>query len=165
MGILHAAAGVVAPWASLYQKSTPIQTAVTFVHFAGLITAAGFAVATDRLTLRAFHAGPDRHTRHLDDLKSVHRPVLIGLSVTALSGLLMLAADLEILASSWIFWIKIGFLILLLGNGLAMTRTEAALRAATAPPRGWQNLRRSALASIALWFAVLFMGTLLPTVS
>lgn len=163
MDLLGTAKHLAAPWADLYNESTPVQTGVTFAHFLGLFVAGGFAVATDRLTLRALNGPADRLAVHLDELRAVHRPVLIGLALTAVSGVLMFAADLDTYAPSLVFWTKMLLVVLLLGNGLLLLGAERRLRAAD--PRGRPALRRASVASVVLWVAILFVGTLLPNLS
>lgn len=163
MSMLHQLALAVAPWADFYNDSKVAQTVVTFGHFGGMMTAGGFALGADRATLRAVRSdAPDRQ-RHLQELSSIH-PIVVGaLAVTALSGLLMFAADLEALAVSPYFWLKIGLVGLLLLNGLVMLRAEKAL--ALEPPaagKAWIRLRRASLVSLALWFAVVLAGSILP---
>ena len=55
--------------------------------------------------------------------------------------------------------------IALLVNGYLMTRAERSLRGdAEAGAGGWRRLRRTSIASLALWFIVLLLGTVLPNV-
>ncbi len=158
---LHFAATLVEPWARLYRDHAALESGVAFVHLGGLLAAGGFAVAADRGTLRAYGASPARRRSHLDDLAAIHRPVLIGLTIVMMSGVLMLAADLEPLARSAVFWIKMGLVAMLLANGLGLTRTEQKLRRDPNSPRDWAALRRWSAASLTLWFAVTLAGTLL----
>lgn len=163
MSMLHQLAMAVAPWADFYNDSKVAQTVVTFGHFGGMMTAGGMALGADRATLRAVEGeAPDR-ARHLTELSSIH-PIVVGaLGVTALSGLLMFAADLETLAVSPYFWLKMGLVALLLVNGLVMVRTEKALVGESlAAGRAWVRLRRASLVSLALWFAVVLAGSILP---
>lgn len=156
---------LVKPWSAYYSRSIPVQTAVTYAHFAGLLVAGGFALATDRLTLRIRRADPSARQLHLAELRAVHRPVLVGLGVTAVSGILMLAADLTTFATSLVFWVKLGLIGVLLLNGYLMTRAEQSLRGeTTAGARGWRWLRRTSIASMALWLTILLLGTMLPNV-
>jgi uncharacterized membrane protein len=88
--------------------------------------------------------------------------VIVALAVTSISGVLMLAADLENLARSPWFWLKMSLLLLLIINGWFMTRISQHLRRdAGVSPKLWSSLRLSATASLVLWFAVLLAGTLL----
>jgi uncharacterized membrane protein len=163
--VLQQAELLAKPWSALYSRSIPIQTAVTYVHFAGLLVAGGFALATDRLTLRMSRADTGVRQLHLAELRAVHRPVLVALVFTGLSGVLMLAADLDTFATSAVFWVKLGLIAVLLANGYVMTRTEQSLRGeATAAEGGWRLLRRTAIASMGLWLTILLLGTILPNV-
>lgn len=159
-------ADAVKPWASLYADSKGVATAVTFVHLAGLLAAGGFALASDRATLRSFKAPEADRMRQLEELHAIHRPVLLGLSVTMLSGLLLFTADLKTFLPSPFFWTKMGLIALLLLNGYFMTRAERALRGRPANPvLWWRRLRVTTLASLVLWFAVLLAGTMLANLA
>lgn len=165
MSLLTQLAAVVAPWADFYNASKVAQTTVTFGHFGGMMTAGGFALAADRSTLRAAAAEPAERARHLSELSTIH-PIVVGaLAVTALSGLLMFAADLESLAVSLVFWAKIGLIAVLLANGYAMLRTERRLELAQDDQKLWRRLRLASFASLALWFAVVLAGSILPNAS
>jgi len=166
MSLVHQLATLVAPWAEYYGSHTVAQTAVTFGHFGGMMTAGGFALATDRGTLRAIRGESWEQRRHLRELAAVHPIILGGLAVTSLSGLLMFAADVEALAGSGVFWTKMLLVLLLLLNGWFMIRTERLLRAGhPSDYRYWKRLRLASLASLGLWFAVVLAGSILPTVS
>jgi hypothetical protein len=167
------------PWADLYANSKPLETGVLFAHFAGLLVGGGFALATDRLVFRSRRTpASDTTTLHrvLTELHAVHRPVLIGLGVTIVTGVLLFAADVETLATMATFWVKMGLIALLLANGWAMRNTEGRLRAVTgaqgAPgatdsttfARSTALLRRlrvGAGMSFALWLAVTLAGVCL----
>jgi uncharacterized membrane protein len=124
-----------------------------------MMTAGGFALAADRSTLRSPSAVAWEHRRHLRELAAIHPIVLGALAVTALSGLLMFAADLEALAGSGAFQVKLLLVTLLFGNGWLMLRAERALRGGDpSDAAGWARLRRSSIASLALWFAVVLAG-------
>lgn len=162
MSLIHQLATVTAPWADFYNASSLAQSTVTFGHFGGMMTAGGFALATDRSTLRAAAAGDGDRLRHLRELTGIH-PIVVGaLAVTATSGLLMFAADLETLAVSAVFWAKMGLIALLLVNGYTMLRTERRLQLNPVDTRQWNRLRAASLASLALWFAVVLAGSILP---
>ena len=165
MSLIHQLATAIAPWSDFYNASKVAQTTVTFGHFGGMMTAGGFALAADRSTLRAATGGEGDRSRHLRELSGIHQIVVGALGVTALSGLLMFAADLENLAVSPAFWAKIGLIAVLLANGYAMVRTERQLQLMPADPTLWRRLRLASLASLALWFAVVLAGSILPNVS
>lgn len=153
---------VAAPWASLYSDSKVVAVAVVFAHVAGLLVAGGFALAADRSTFRAWRAPAADRARHLAELRAVHAPVVAGLAVVNVSGLLLFLADVKTYAASPAFGLKLLLVALLLVNGLVMTRAEAALRAGGNPPGGaWRRLRAAALASAALWLATTLVGVVL----
>jgi hypothetical protein len=54
----------------------------------------------------------------------------------------------------------------LLTNGYLMTRAERSTRAADQPagPGAWKALRRTAIASMILWFATAFVGVALVNI-
>jgi hypothetical protein len=142
-----------------------LQAATTFAHLAGFLLGGGFAIAADAATIRAARGTEPRRRRQLTYIHGIHRLVLAGLAVTLVSGLLMLAADLESLAASPVFWVKITLVALLLANGGVIARTESLLRAGTdEADRQWGRMRRAAICSFALWFAAVLAGTLLVNV-
>lgn len=149
------------PWAVFYGDSPPLQAAVLFAHLGGMLVGGGFALAADRATLRASRAEAAGRDRHLSELLATHRPVLVALAVTAASGLLMLAADLETYLGSPAFWTKMGLVVLLLGNGYAVQRTGKLL--SRDPGAAWNRLRAASVASFVLWLAVVLAGTWLTS--
>jgi hypothetical protein len=157
-----ALARLLEPWAHAYADSKLIATVVTFGHIASLLLAGGLAVATDRATLRALRLAAAERGRHLEELAGVHRLVVGGLALSVITGLLLFASDVETFIGSWIFWLKMALIVVLLGNGFIMTRAERSLGddAADEAP-AWGQLRRSALVSVALWYAITFVGVAL----
>ena len=157
---------VLAPWQSLYSESTLIATLVVTVHVLALLVGGGFAIAADRMTLRMAARVPAERTPHLRELRDLHRPVLISLAAVFISGLLMLAADVEVYLGSWVFWVKMALVVGLLANGAILQRTEQGLRR-TGPPneeeetRLWRRLRTSSIASITLWVLTAIFGEIL----
>lgn len=150
------------PWNDFYSHSKAAETIVTFLHIGGLLLAGGLAIAADRGSIRALkntaHSGP----YHLRELSTVHRWVLTGLTVVVLSGIALLAADIETFWGSWIFWLKMALVALLLINGLVMTRTEAALaRDSSDASPAWRTLHRTAVTSLGLWFLISLAGVAL----
>jgi len=133
-----------------------------------MLIGGGLAIAADRATLRISHELPGERERHLGELKAVHRPVLIALTVLFLSGLAMMTADLDTFLKSPVLWLKIGLVALLVINGVILERTEAKLRRNGGPDQGpppdlWGRLRAAAVASITLWIATLVAGTILTS--
>jgi uncharacterized membrane protein len=160
-----ALANLVAPWARFYSHSKIAATVVTFLHIAPIVVGGGIAIALDRASLRLRHEEPGARARHLEELRAVHPLVLVALTVSFLSGIALLAADLDTFLPSWVFWIKMALVVALLANGAMMTRLERRL----AHPSGgtmdqWRRLRGIAMTSLALWLAITFAGVALTNV-
>jgi hypothetical protein len=151
----------VEPWSEFYGNSSLTSTVVVFGHLAALLFAGGLAVAVDRATLRAMHGDSEARARQLVSLRAAHRTVIVGLAVSAVTGVLLFAADVETYFVSPIFWTKMTLVALLLGNGFWMTRIESRIDSASDGGGGWNRLRRSAMVSVALWFATTFVGVAL----
>lgn len=178
--LVQAAASLAQPWADLYGRSAAVASAVAFVHFAGLMTAGGFALAADGGVLRHGRRPWPERAAFARELGAAHGVVLAGLAAVVASGALLLAADVEALLPSPVFWAKMAAFALLLLNGAALRGAGRALAGQAAagpdpdpdpdpqaPPaegeRRWRRLRAASLRSAALWFAVLFLGTLLTS--
>jgi len=148
---------LLARWAHLYGH-TPVSATVTYLHLVGILVGGGVAVAADRVSLRLSPATPD-WSQELARLANVHGWVQAGLALIFASGLLMMFAKLDSFATSVVFWTKMGLVALLLGNGYIRMRAETALRHGLAA--GWGRFRRTSVASLVLWLAILLAGTLL----
>jgi|SRR4051812_7300057 hypothetical protein len=150
------------PWNDFYSHSKAMETAVIFLHIGGLLLAGGLAIAADRSTLRALRVAANSRDHHIAELGAVHRWVLTGLTLVVVSGLALLASDIETFWASWIYWVKMLLVALLLLNGLIMTRAEAGLAKdpSDASPH-WRSLHRAAVISLALWFATTLAGVAL----
>jgi hypothetical protein len=151
------------PWADFYGDSSVTSTLVTFAHLGGLLLAGGTAIVNDRATLAATPV-PAARPSQLATLARAHRTVVGGLVVIATSGVLMLAADIETYYASWVYWLKMTLVVLLLANGWRMTRVEARLARAGAGSGAapdWSALRTAAVISLALWFAITLAGVTL----
>lgn len=147
------------PWNDFYSHSKAAETVVQSLHIGGLVLAGGLAIGADRGTLRAMRIAAGDRSHYTRELASVHRWVITGLTIVVLSGLALVTSDIESFFGSWIFWTKMGLVVLLLLNGLQMTRVEAALRrdaAETSP--SWARLRRTAITSLVLWFVITVFG-------
>jgi hypothetical protein len=158
----------VQPWQTLYSEHTSVSTAVLFVHPASLVASAGLAFATDRALLQTSARDEGERARRLSDLALTHRPVVIALTTSFLSGVLLLLADLKAFVGMPAFWIKMVLILLLMANAVFMMRHEGQFRAMTATANGtepsetgalWQRIRRHALASLTLWFAIVLAST------
>ena len=154
------------PWAKAYSHSNVLATIVGFLHIAPIVVGGGLAIALDRATLRLRHEEPGARARHLVELGTAHRMVLGALALSFLSGLALFAADVETFFGSWIFWLKMGLIVLLLANGAMMTRAERALRVAGAgADRSWRRLRTLAITSLTLWLIVTLAGVALQNLA
>jgi hypothetical protein len=154
------------PWADFYGDSKATETFVTALHVGGLLLAGGLAIASDRATLRALALPSNERPSHLRELAAVHRWVLTGLVIIVVSGVALVTADIETFWASKVYWTKMGLVVVLLVNGFVMTRTERrlALDASDTSP-GWRALRRVAVTSLVLWFAISALGVALVNYS
>lgn len=154
------------PWNKFYGHSKAAETVVTFFHVGGLLLAGGLAIAADRGTLRALRVTVAERPHYTRELAAVHQWVLSGLIAVVVSGLAMLAADIETFWASGIFWAKMALFVVLLINGLMMTRAEAAVRhdpSESSP--AWNRLHRTAVSSLVLWFIITALGIALVNFS
>lgn len=153
---------VLKPWSDWYSHSKTAQAGIEYLHVGGLLVGGGFALASDRAALRALAANLEQRTHVLKDFSSIHRPVVMALTVSLISGLLMLASDAGTFLVLPVFWVKMTLVILLLANGYLVMRTEQRLNADPAPGnRAWQRLRFGAIASITLWLGTTLAGVIL----
>lgn len=148
-----------APWAELYGNNPVLQNAVAFGHLGGMVLSGGLALATDRFVVSKRRVTIEERRRHLAAAPAIHGWVILGLGLTMVSGMLMLAADLEYLIAARAFWIKMGLVALLLTNGFLIKRQENILNK-THPKisRHWRRLRHLSAMSLTLWFAVVLAG-------
>ena len=152
------------PWATVYGDSSVLPTLVVFGHLAALVFAGGLAVTLDRATLRAARGSADERSRHVGDLGGAHRSVLVGLALSAVTGVLLFAADVETYFVAPAFWTKMALVTALLVNGYMMSRAEARTRAPEGAAGAWSSLRRLAIGSLILWFATTFVGVALVNI-
>jgi uncharacterized membrane protein len=145
-------------WSEIYSNSAVWRTVILYAHIGGILVGGGCAVAADRLTLLAAPADASQ----LKAIAGVHRIVIAGLTAIVISGLLMLAADLDTFIGSRIYWTKMALVVLLLINGLRLTRAERAARGGGTAE--WMRLRRASQASLALWLLIALFGAMLPNV-
>jgi hypothetical protein len=163
LGAAGGLAGLVEPWATYYADHAWLQTCLLFTHLAGIFLGGGFAMATDRDTFIAMRAARlSGQIRHLGRIRSVHKPVILGLVLALGSGFLLFTADLDHFSGSAVFWLKMALLTALLGNGFLLKRTEEALNAGQPDsPKLWGRLYWISMASMGLWLAVILAGTVL----
>ncbi len=159
-------AHLAAPWAKFYSHSKTAATIVVFLHVAPLVVGGGVAIALDRASLRLRHDEPGARARHLAELGSVHPLVLTALTLSLLSGLALLATDLDTFLGSWVFWLKMALVAALLANGAVMTRLERTLIAPGAEHSDqWSRLRGIAITSLTLWLAITLAGVTLTNIA
>ena len=156
------------PWKQTYSDSVALSTSVTAIHLLAMLFGGGLAIAADRTTLLLRGEKLEERRQHLIDLSELHRPVLIALAVSFISGVAMLTSDLETFVASPALWIKLGLVALLLINGVLLERTESALRN-SANSEGseslWSRLKFNAVSSLVLWSATLVAGITLVNVA
>jgi hypothetical protein len=145
-------------WTELYSNSAVWRTVILYAHIAGLLVGGGCAIAADRLTLTS----PPDDPLPLRALAGVHPWVIGSLGVMVVSGLLMLAANVETYLVSAVFWTKMLLVVFLLMNGLRLVRAEQAAR--RGEPAGWRRLRGASLTSLTLWLLIALLGATLPNV-
>lgn len=159
MPIVETLAKVFEPWKDLYSGSTALSVTLTFAHLGSMMVGGGLAIAADRTVLKAGKiTDPSAVLALADAVGDVHRPVLIALVVSAISGGLQLAADIETFAVSKVMWVKIGLLIVLAVNGYLMLRNEAAVRRDRGNLKSFGALRVRAVTSALLWLAITLAG-------
>lgn len=153
------------PWAHYYSHSKVAETVVTFLHVAPIVVGGGVAIALDRAALRLRWEDSEGRARHLTELGSTHSLVIGALVVSLLSGIAMLASDLDTFLPSWVFWVKMAMIVALLINGAAMQRLERALAAPGGGTRDqWGRLRGIAITSVTLWLATTLAGVILTNI-
>ena len=153
-----------APWQSAYSGSKVIETVVTAVHLLALLFGGGMAVAADRAMLRALSDVPELRDVALRAIQATHRPVVIALSVSLVSGLALATADVNTFGNSPVFLIKLTLVALLCTNGLFLVVTERALRRDGPIENSaslWRRLRVATVLSIILWASTLIAGVTL----
>lgn len=160
-GLTGALANLAEPWAKFYGDYKAVSAGVLFLHLVPLIIAAGAAFMADRDTVKLARAGAAERERQLREIASIHRVVLFGLSLSFVSGVLMLLSDVETFVGSIFLWIKLALVALLLVNGWMMTRTEKALAANAQSDVLWNRMRTIALMSAALWLLTTLAGVVL----
>jgi cytochrome b subunit of formate dehydrogenase len=159
MSIVKTLADVLEPWATLYKDSKPVQVGVMFTHLGALVVGGGLALTKDREVIRAVRDGTAGAVYSAPERVAVHRTVVAALAVLALSGLALLAADVETFLVSPVYWSKMTLVVLLLLNGAWMLRIESRLGGApSAAQAGWKMLRNSSRTSAALWFSIVLLG-------
>jgi len=149
-------------WISLYANHATLRTGIEFMHIGGLVAGGGCAITADLATITAARTGSPTRATQLQLLERTHRIVVLGLVALVISGLLLLAADVETFLYSRIFWLKMGLMVLLLINGALLLLGERHVR--RGDPRAWARLHYTATASLVLWFLTTLAGAALPNI-
>ena len=159
IAILESVAKVLDPWKDLYSGSRALSVTLTFAHLGSMMVGGGLAIAADRTVLKAGKLTESTAILKMADaMGDVHRPVVIALVVSAISGSLQLAADFATFAVSKVMWIKLGLLLVLAVNGFLMLRNEQAVRREKGSVRAFGTLRMRAVTSVVLWLAITLAG-------
>ena len=161
--LLDAIAAQLEGWSTLFADQPAIAVGVLTAHVLSIFVAGGLALGADRAVLRSTHASLSSLST-LDDLASAHRLVIAALTFAILTGLLLLASDLNAFARSRVFWAKMTLLLLVLANGARMRWTERRLALSGHGPQTAaraRGLRQAATTSALLWPAVVVLGVVL----
>ncbi len=159
MPVLESLVTMLEPWSTMYGDSTALSVGLTYAHLGAMMVGGGLAIAADRTVLKAGMVTDVGARRTLAaSVGDVHRPVVVALVISLVSGGLQLAADLEALAGNQVMWIKIGLLAALAVNGLLMLRDERGLRASPEATKWLSALRLRAMVSVVLWLAIVLAG-------
>ncbi len=149
-------------WNSFYSNHAAVRTLIGFLHIGGLVIGGGCAISADRMTLLVRRRGTAAREMHLEALRNSHRIVVVSLAVVMLSGLLLFAADTATFLHSTFFWAKMGLIVILLINGVMLTRAE---RQAQADIDGhWRALTVTSTLSLVLWLITTLAGAALPNI-
>lgn len=144
-------------WAAVYDAHRTLSVTVHFLHLSALVVGGGTALAVDRQALRAARSGAAEKAAALAALRAAHRVVVPALALSAVTGLLLTAADRGTFLASRYYWSKLGLVTLLLLNGVALLAAERAAERLEGAA-GWGRLRLAAAVSVLLWLAVLYAG-------
>lgn len=165
MSFVEQLSDLVAPFAHVYNNSKALSVGTLAVHLTSMLGAGGLALGADRSALRLPPDDAEGLRRHLADQAGLHRLVVIGLALSAVTGLMMFASDVETFWGSPLYWAKMGAIALLLANGGRLVSAERALAGGGDDPGARRRLRSSAWISVALWFAITVLGVLVSLVA
>lgn len=150
------------PWAKFYSKSHVAQNIIMFTHLAGMLGGGGLAIAADRAMWRARTATDDVRKQLMAEVQKVHTPVLIGLAMAGISGVLLTFSDVEAYLPSKVYWMKMTAFALLLINGAWLKSMEQGVhRTPATMGTVWPKLTLASRFSWVLWFAVVLGGVML----
>jgi hypothetical protein len=147
-------------WSAFYSNHAMMRTMVEFVHIGGLVAGGGCAIAADLATISATRQTAAARGTQLQLLGRTHAIVVVGMVALSASGVLLFAADAETFLYSRVFWLKMGLMVMLLGNGWLLMRAERAAHREGAS--AWRRLHLTAISSLVLWFLTTLVGASLP---
>ena len=150
-----------APWADFMKHSKITKTIVLFLHIAPIVVGGGIAIGLDRLSLRLSKGEAADRGRHLAELAGTHNVVIYSLAVSIISGLALVAGEIDNFPTSWIFWVKMAFIAILLVNGLRLKSIETSMARNGPGEADWARLHTVAISSITLWLTITFLGVAL----
>jgi hypothetical protein len=149
-------------WGAAYADSAALRTSVGFAHVAGLLVGGGTAIVADRATLAAWRRDAAGRLAQARAFHASHVAVIAGLFIVSVSGVLLAAADLDTYLHSWVFWMKMALVAVLIANGGLLV--SAGRRALTGADEAWTALRYGSMASLILWLVITLLGAALPNV-
>ncbi len=169
IALVNQIAAFVQPFADFYASSKALSATTTTLHIGGLLAGGGLAIATDRTVLRIPLDDSRAQRSAVLDLAATHRFVIGALVAIGFSGAMFLAADVKTFAVSPVYWVKMALVLLLLLNGLRLSRAETNVnrstsdvgREAVVARSEWSVLRQSATLSLLLWFTIMTLGVVL----
>ena len=150
-----------APWGDFVKHSKITKVTVLFFHIAPIVVGGGIAIGLDRLSLRLSKGDSLDRGRHLDELARTHNLVIYSLSMSIISGLALVASEIDNFPTSWIFWVKMALIVILLVNGLRMKSIETSMARNGPSEADWARLHTVAISSITLWLTITFLGVAL----
>ena len=140
-----------ASWNSYYGNHQALSVTIRYLHLAALLVGGGTALALDREIFGLPRSAPPVRDATIARLNSAHSLVIGSLGFIVVSGLLMVAADVETYLVSPTFWIKMALVAALLINGVVLAR---AGRAAA----GGRRLVVVSVVSAVLWLVIIYVS-------
>ena len=154
------------PWRRAFSTSPAVSTGVLFAHVSSLVCAGGLSFAADRASLLPRRPDDPETEDEWRSRFANRRLAIRALSVVALSGLLLFLSDVDSFVHLRTFWVKMGFVVLLLTNSVLARGHDdqlTSLGPVTARRKAKQRSRASvhARVSVTLWLLTLLAGTAL----
>ena len=137
-------------WPSVFGFPT-----ILFLHTLGLAMVAGVSIAIDLWILRGATAGARLR------LLGLTRTMWLGFGINLLSGLALLLAYPAKALTNWVFYLKMGLVLLGVYVAVRINREIATRDGDASVLAASFDLRRWAVASLAIWAAATVTGRLL----